>query len=41
MIKALVGFFVEFGHLVIKLFTIYKELSLLIFGNGDFIICTC
>ena len=28
--------FVEFDHFIIKLFIIYKELSLLKFGGGDF-----
>jgi hypothetical protein len=29
--------FLDFDHFVIKLFSAYKELSLLKFGSGDFI----
>jgi hypothetical protein len=36
MISALAVMFLEFDHYVIKLFRVYKELSLLKFGSRDF-----
>jgi hypothetical protein len=33
--------FLDFDHIVIKLFSAYNDLSLLKFGSGDFILFPC